>query len=118
MVYFGITRQEKKNRKGKWKQLNIAFFVLIFLCFIFFSFSSKISDVVFSKNKIDVFKDDLNHLAFSFRAVDKNLSQFLMKIDDIQKAYASGDNILKTKEKEIDECLTYIQDNKEYLKKM
>jgi hypothetical protein len=30
----------------------------------------------------------------------------------------SGDNILKTKTKEIDECFTYIQSNKEYLKKL
>jgi len=30
----------------------------------------------------------------------------------------SGDNIFVTKEKEIDEALTYIQQNKEYLKKL
>jgi hypothetical protein len=34
------------------------------------------------------------------------------------KSYMSGDNILVTKEKEIDNCLTYIQKNKEYLKKL
>ncbi|MFA7717767.1 MAG: hypothetical protein WC875_03560 [Candidatus Absconditabacterales bacterium] len=118
MIYFGITKQEKKNRTQKRKQLNTAFFVLIFLCFIFFSFSSKISQIVFSKNKIDIFQENLNHIAFSFRAIDKNLSQFLMKIDDIQQAYSKGENILQTKEKQIDECLTYIQKNKEYLKKV
>ena len=70
------------------------------------------------KNKVDVFQENLNQVAFSFRPIDKNVSQFLLMIDDIMKSYMSGDNILKTKAKEIDSCLTYIQQNKEYLKKL
>lgn len=73
---------------------------------------------MFGKNKVDVFQENLNQLAFSFRPIDKNVSQFLLAIDDIMKSYISGDNILMTKEKEINECLTYIQKNKDYLKKL
>jgi hypothetical protein len=57
-------------------------------------------------------------MAFSFWPIDKNVSQFLLTIDDLMKSYMSGDNIFQTKAKQIDECMTYIQKNKEYLKKI
>ncbi len=57
-------------------------------------------------------------MAFSFRPIDKNVSTFLLTVQDIMKSYMSGDNILQTKQKEIDYCLSYVQKNKEYLKKI
>lgn len=74
--------------------------------------------MLFGKNKVDVFQENLNQMAFSFRPIDKDVSKFLLTIDDLMKSYMSGDNILVTKEKEIDDCLSYIQKNKEYLKKL
>jgi len=57
-------------------------------------------------------------MAFDFRAIDKDLSHFLLNLDDIIQAYNKGENIFVTKEKEINLCLDYIENNKEYLKKM
>ena len=74
--------------------------------------------MLFSKNKIDVFQENLNQMAFSFRPIDKNVSKFLLTLDDLMKSYMSGDNILKTQAKEIDYCRKYIIDNKEYLQKI
>lgn len=70
------------------------------------------------KNKIDVFREDLGQIAFYSRTFDKNLSHFLLTLDDIIKSYDKGDNIFITKEKEIDFCREYIEQNKEYLKKV
>ena len=73
---------------------------------------------MFSKNKIDVFKEDLGQIAFYTWAFDKDLSKFLITIDDIVQSYSKGDNIFITKEKEINSCREYIEKNKEYLKKV
>lgn len=68
--------------------------------------------------KVDVFGENIEHLAFSFRPIDKNVSQLLLSTNQIIHAYMSGENVLITKAKEIDEVMTYIQRNKEYLKKI
>ena len=73
---------------------------------------------MFASHKVDVFTEDLDHLAFSFWPIDQNVSKFLLKIEDIAKAYASWENILVTKSKEIDEARTYMKANKDYLKKL
>jgi len=74
--------------------------------------------MMFGQNKVDVFQENLNQLAFSFWPIDKNVSKFLLTIDDLMQSYMSGDNILQSKSQEIDELLTYIQDNKDYLQKL
>lgn len=73
---------------------------------------------MFSKNKIDVFKEDLGQIAFYTWTFDKELSKFLITIDDIVQSYTKGENIFITKEKEIHTCREYIEKNKEYLKKV
>ncbi len=92
--------------------------ILIVICFIFFTFFAKISGILFTKNKIDIFKEDLGQIAFYFWSVDKDLSNFLVTLDDIIQSYSKGDNVFITKEKEINTCREYIEKNKEYLKKM
>ena len=52
------------------------------------------------------------------RTIDRNLSHFLLTLDDIVQSYNKGENIFNTKEKEIDTCRKYIEENKEYLKKI
>lgn len=97
--------------------MNGTFIILIVICFIFFAFVAKISGILF-KNKIDVFREDLGQIAFYSQTFDKDLSHFLLTLDDIIKGYDKGDNIFVTKEKEIDFCREYIEKNKEYLKKI
>lgn len=70
------------------------------------------------KNKVDVFKEDLGQIAFYSWAFDKDLSNFLLTLDNIIKSYDKGENIFITKEKEINFCRDYIEENKEYLKKV
>ena len=98
--------------------MNGAFVIIIMICFIFFTFFAKIDSILFAKNKIDVFKEDLGQIAFYFRPFDKSLSHFLITLDDIVQSYNKGENIFITKEKEINLCRDYIEKNKEYLKKV
>lgn len=118
MKQFGISKENKKTRRYYLKYINGTFVILIVFCFIFFVFFAKINDMLFSKNKIDVFKEDLWQIAFYTRTFDKELSHFLMTLDEIVQQYIQGENIFSTKQKEIDECRKYIEENKEYLKKV
>lgn len=74
--------------------------------------------MLFTKDKIDVFKEDLGQIAFYFWTFDKDLSHFLITLDDIIHGYNKGENIFITKEKEINFCREYIEQNKAYLKKV
>lgn len=74
--------------------------------------------MIFSEDKINIFKEDLNQIAFYTRTFDKELSQFLTTLDDIIQSYTQWENIFIEKEKEIDECRAYIENNREYLKKV
>jgi len=98
--------------------MNGTFITLIVICFILFVFLAKISGMLFNKNKIDVFKEDLGQIAFYVWTFDKELSQFLLTLDDIVQSYNKGENIFISKEKEINSCREYIVENKEYLKKV
>lgn len=86
MKDFGITQVTKKNRKTHLKYINGTFIILITICFIFFVFFSKVSNMVV-KNKIDVFKEDLGQIAFYTRTFDKELSHFLITLDNIIQGY-------------------------------
>jgi hypothetical protein len=94
------------------------FVTMIVICFIFFTFFAKISSILYTKNKIDIFKEDLGQIAFYFRTFDKDLSHFLITLEDIIQSYDKGENIFITKEKEINFCWDYVEQNKEYLKKV
>lgn len=118
MKQFGISQEKKKTRRYYLRYMNGMFVILIVLCFIFFVFFAKINDMLFSKNKIDVFKEDLWQIAFYTWTFDKELSHFLVTLDDVVQWYMKGENIFSTKQKEIDECREYIEENKEYLKKV
>ena len=115
MKDFGITQTTKKSWKRYLRHINGTFVILIVFCFIFFTLFANITNIVF-KNKIDVFKEDLGKIAFYSRTFNKDLSQFLIKLDEIIQGYTKGENIFMTKEKEIIFCWDYIQKNKEYLK--
>lgn len=117
MKHFGITQTPKKTWKNYVKYINGTFVILILVCFIFFMFFSNVTNMIF-KNKVDVFKEDLGEIAFYSWIFDKNLSNFLLTLDDIVQGYIQGENVFISKEKEINICWDYIQKNKEYLKKV
>jgi len=118
MKDFWITQAKKKTWKGYLKYVNGTFVILLSICFIFFTLFAKINSMLFTKNKIDVFRENLWQIAFYFWTFDKDLSHFLITLDDIIQGYNKGENIFITKEKEINLCREYIEQNKEYLKKV
>ncbi len=113
---FWITENPEKNRKYYSKFGNIVFVVLLILCFATFAFYSNVTNIIFGKDKVDVFKEDLQQIAFYFWNVDENVSKMLLNIDEIAKDYSSGENVLQTKETEILNTLSYIKKNEDYLK--
>jgi len=112
---FWITKKIEKNRRYYTKFSNIIFVLLIVLSFSIFSFYSNVTNIIFSKDKVDIFKEDLEQIAFYFRRVDENISRMLLNINDIVKSYLNEENILKTKEDKIIETLQYIKKNQNYL---
>ena len=82
MKHFGITQKTQKTRKSYLKYINGVFFLVLIFCFVFFVFFSNVTNIVF-KNKIDIFKEDLGQMAFYTQPFDKNLSHFLVTLDDI-----------------------------------
>ena len=63
--------------------MSIAFFVLLGIAFSLLLFYHKISLFLFEKDKIDVFKEDLQQIAVYFLPIDKNVSHFLVTLDHI-----------------------------------
>lgn len=116
MKYFWI---EKKSNKHKQLQtINIVFIFVLGIAFSVLLFYHKISLFLFEKDKIDVFKEDLQQIAVYFLPIDKNVSHFLVNLDRIIQWYLAWENILTTKEEDIDKTRKYMQENKSYLKKM
>ncbi len=113
---FSITKKIEKNRTYYLKFGNIIFIILLILSFSIFAFYSNITNIIFNKDKLDIFKEDLQQIAFYFRSVDENISKMLLNIDEISKAYISWENVLITKEEKIIETLKYIKKNQNYLK--
>ena len=87
MKQFGIVQDQKPSRKKKLRKTNIVFVLLLGLCFIFFSVFASLSSILFTKDKIDVFRKDIDQLAFSFRTIDKNVSTFLLTLENIVQRY-------------------------------
>jgi len=112
---FGITKIENKNWKYYLKFSNISFVVLLILCFVFFAFYSNITQLIFWRNKIDIFKEDLGKVAMYFWSIDEWVSNMLLTSDDIIKSYLSWENILISKKQEIKELLSYVDKNKYHL---
>lgn len=115
---FWITKKIEKNRRYYTKYSNIAFIILIVLSFSVFSFYSNVSNIIFSKDKVDIFKEDLQQIAFYFRRIDENISKMLLNIDKISQSYLKWENILQTQEIRIIETLEYIKKNQNYLKNL
>ncbi|MCF7835054.1 DUF4012 domain-containing protein [Candidatus Gracilibacteria bacterium] len=118
MLTFGI---KKDQEKSFWKNFNFNTWIYIFFlvfCFSIFSFYSNVTNLVFSKDKIDVFKEDLNQISFYFWNFDRSVSEFLLDLDEVVQDYVEGDNVMITREKEIDEIWLYVKKHRDYLGKL
>ncbi len=117
MKFFWIEKKDTPTRRPI-KAVGIVFFILLGTAFSLILFYHKISLFLFEKDKIDVFKEDLQQIAIYFLPIDKNVSHFLVTLDHIIQGYLKGENILITQEKQIEETREYMQKNKSYLQKM
>jgi hypothetical protein len=112
---FDITKPIDKDFRYYMKYANIVFVFCIVICFAIFAFYSNVTNILFNKNKMDIFKEDLQEVAFYFWTIDEDVSKMLLNVDDIVKAYMSGDNVLVTKKQEILDTLQYVKKNQHYL---
>ncbi len=115
MKYFGIWHKPIKDWKYYLRLLHIPFTVLIVATFVVFAFYHNITSIVFSKNKIDVFREDLQQVALYFWTVDREFSDFLVTLDGIVEGYMNEENILSEKTDEIEKVREYVYNNRSYL---
>lgn len=117
MKFFWIEKRDTPIRTPL-QAVSVVFFIVLGIGFSLILFYHKISLFLFEKDKIDVFKEDLQQIAVYFLPIDKNVSHFLVTLDHIIQWYLAWENILITQEKEIESTREYMQKNKSYLKKM
>ena len=100
-------------------KLALQFLTIGFLVigFGFFGFYYRLTNWLFSPNKIDIF-NDLNQISFYFSLIDQELSNQIQTLDSILQSYLKWENVLKTKETEILQLRTYAKDHKSYLKRV
>lgn len=110
---FAIT--PPSSHKGKRTANVWAYLILLALAFCFFSLYAGVTKILFSPNKVDIFKNDLTQIATYFWPVDRQVSQKLLLLNDLLKSYAQGENIFKEKSESVDELRKYITNNKQYL---
>lgn len=115
MKWRGIAKKQKKNTKYYAKFLNISFLVLSVFSLAIFWLYENVTRIIFSPNKLDIFKQDLHDIALYFQYYDSDIRDFFLMADNIVKAYDKWENIFVTKEKEINDSLEFIKENKEYL---
>jgi len=118
MKYFGIWHKPIKDWKYYIRLLHIPFTILLVATFVVFAFYHNITSIVFSKSKIDVFREDLQQVALYFWTVDREFSDFLITLDDIVEGYINEENILSEKTDEIEQVREYIYKNRSYLARL
>lgn len=107
----------KKWPTGTRYVLLFVFSCLAVVSFSFFSLYARITSWFFWHEKIDIF-NDLEKIAQYFWVIDPEISDQLLVLDDVIKDYLSWDNVLQTREKELNELRTYEKDHDEYLAKL
>ena len=60
----------------------------------------------------------MDQISFYFWVIDPEISRQLLTLDDVVKSYLRGENVLKSKEKELLQLRQYARSQKTYLSKM
>jgi dsDNA-binding SOS-regulon protein len=113
---FAITASSASKAKRTANVL--AYCGLLFIAFCFFTLYSGLTNLLFSPNKIDIFKKDLTQISAYFLLVDREVSKKLLTLNDLLQSYLQGDNILQTKTEKIEELRRYITENRDYLSQL
>ncbi len=115
MKAFAIQEKKTSKRYYSIRTLSILFSMVLILSFSVISFFAKINNRIQYESKIDIFNQNINEIAFYFWTIDANISKMLLGLDEVTRAYLNGENILKTKNKKIDDLMYYIKENNSYL---
>ena len=108
-------RQIQSKHKRKPPILLFIYAILFLIAFWWFSLYSNITNILFWKDPLDIFTQDLQTLSLYFLPIDKEVSQEIYTLDWIVNSYMHGDNIFKTKKTEIEEVWNYVINHKDYL---
>jgi len=84
---FSIEKREKKQFHFGWNNFVYTLFLVLFFC-IFVLFSGIIS-LLFSHSKIDFFMKEPAQISTYFLPIDSEISQKILMVDDVIKAYLS-----------------------------
>lgn len=118
MKSFAIQEKAQKKKSYQVKSISVWFAVFLVVVFAVVAFFAKVNTWISYKSKIDLFNQNLQEIAFYFWAVDKDVAQMLVTIDELSASYQSGENILQTQSKKIDDLMEYIKKNKSYLQSL
>ncbi len=118
MKRFGFKVIKQKNLKYYLNKIRISFFVLTFFSLALFSIYSNITNILFAKNKVDIFEHKLTDIAMYFKRYDKSVSDFILQIDKVAKDYFKWKNIFITQSWTLDQIFDYIKNKKNYLTKI
>ncbi len=115
---FAIYKKTNRNLRFYLKFINPLLFFLMLISFSVFSLYSNFTRIVFSNDKVDILKNDLQSIAFYFYNFDRNLSNVISSFDNVLQDYLSWDNVFYTKKHEINNIFDYVKKHKEYVKKL
>ncbi|MDR2415434.1 MAG: DUF4012 domain-containing protein [Candidatus Peribacteria bacterium] len=107
--------QSNSTPQGKRTANVRAYIGLLFIAFCFFSLYSGITNLLFSPNKIDLFKKDLTQISAYFLPIDREISKNLLILNNLLQSYLQGENVLQTKTEEIEQLRRYITEQRHYL---
>lgn len=110
---FSIEKNIKKQKRFGSNNVVYSLFLIFFFC-LFVLFSNIVSFIL-SDNKVDFFMKDATQIATYFLPIDAEISQKILVLDNVVKAYLSGENVLQTKKEEIFDLWWFIKEKRDYL---
>ena len=110
---FSIEKNITKQKRFGSNNVVYSLFLIFFFC-LFVLFSNIVSFIL-SDNKVDFFMKDATQIATYFLPIDAEISQKILVLDNVVKAYLSGENVLQTKKEEIFDLWWFIKEKRDYL---
>lgn len=108
----------KKHLSKKYnffEKIHTWYIVLVILCYTIFALYHNVTQIVFSKQKHDIFAKNLQEIALYSSIIDRDLAKFVLTLDVVSQSYLSWENVFRTHAWEIEYILAYILKNKHRL---
>ncbi len=114
MKSFAI-QEKNKDKNYRIRSISIWFGGILIVLFAVIVFFARVNMRMTQKNKIDLFAQNLQEIAFYFWAIDNDIAKMLVMLDDLAVKYQNWENILVTQSEQIDTLMQYVNKNNEYL---